>query len=134
MFPISTRQVVKVSVVAAVSAVLYRYWLLAPVLGVLSMIQWCAAALAVAAVFGGVLGMWRFNVLVLIFGTMVGLFLGGTWAGWHTPGNDMPASIGAAFESNLESFWRVMILILLIITVTVSGVFSARFARDRSRH
>jgi hypothetical protein len=55
---------------------------------------------------------------------MAGLLSGGTWAAWRAPG-DIPISVGAAFASHLESFWRDVII--LTIFATVIAFCCARF-------
>jgi hypothetical protein len=113
---------------AAPIAILYRYWLVAPVLKYLSIGQWRFLAIVVALACGGVLALLRFPVLALACGSMVGLLLGGTWAAWQAP-HDVPVSISTAFVSHLESFWRTVIM--LSVTATVSGFCCSRFARRR---
>jgi hypothetical protein len=125
VFPIGTRQSFKLSVIAILTMVLYRYWLIAPVLRVLSKNEWQAVAFAVAAMIGAVFALWRLDVLGLACGSMAGLLLGGTWAFLQSP-SDVPISLGTAFRTNLETFWQSVIL--LTATVTVSGFCSNRLA------
>lgn len=125
---LSRGTVVKTSVVALLIAVLYRYWLVAPVLKYLSIDKWYLVAIIVAAASGCVLSLLRLPTLALVCASMTGLLLGGTWAAWYVP-NDVPISMSGAFESHLESFWRQVII--LTITITVGGSCCARFARRR---
>ncbi len=120
---------VKTSVVTLLSAVLYRYWLVTPVLQYLSFRKWYLVAIVVAAATGCVMSLWRLPTLALVCASVAGLLSGGTWAAWQAP-NDVPISVSGAFESHLESFWRQ--IIILTVTVTVSGFCCARFVKGRS--
>jgi hypothetical protein len=121
--------VVKTSVVALLLAVLYRYWLVTPVLQYLSIGKWYLVAIVVAAATGCVMSLLRLPTSALACASVAGLLLGGTWAAWHAP-NDVPISVSGAFESHLESFWRQ--IIVLTVTVIVGGICCARLVRDRS--
>lgn len=109
-------------------AILYRYWLIAPVLQYFGIGRWRFFAIAVAAACGGVWALLRLSVLALVCGSMAGVLLGGTWAEWQAP-HDSPMSIGRAFMSHLESLWPTVIT--LTVTATVSGFCCSRFARRR---
>lgn len=122
--------VVKTSVVALLIAVLYRYWLVAPVLQFLTIRQWHAVALGVAAATGCVMSLLRLPTLAVMSASVAGLVLGGTWTAWRAP-NDIRVSVSYAFESHLESFWHQ--IIILTVTTTVGGLCCARFVRRRSR-
>ena len=110
---------------AAPIAILYQYWLVAPVLQYVSIGRWRFLAIVVAAACGAVLSL-RLPILALACGSMAGLLLGGTWAGWQAP-NDVPIAVGAAFASHLESFWREVIM--LAVAATVGGFSCARFTK-----
>jgi len=127
MVPVSRREVVRVSIAATLSAILYRYWLITPVLDHLSLNQWRAVAIGVAALVGSLWALSKWNLSALVSGFMVGVLAGGTWAHWQVS----HASLGDAFESNLECFGRDMIM--LTVAVTLSGYCSARFAKSRQR-
>jgi hypothetical protein len=121
--------VVKTSVVALLIAVLYRYWLVAPVLQYLSIGKWYLVAIVVAAATGCVMSLLKLPTLALVCASVAGLLLGGTWAAWQAP-NDVPISVSGALESHLESFWRQ--IVILTVTITVGGICCARSVRDRS--
>ena len=121
--------VVKTSVVTLLIAVLYRYWLVTPVLQYLSIGKWFVVAIMVAAATGYVMSLLRVPTLALACASVAGLLLGGTWAAWQAP-SDIPISVSGAFESHLESFWRQ--IIILTVTITVGGFCCARFVRGRS--
>jgi hypothetical protein len=127
--PSSRSIVVKSSVVTSLISVLYRYWLVTPVLQYLSIGKWYLVAIVVAAVTGCGMSLLRLPTPALMCASVVGLLLGGTWAAWQAP-NDVPISVSGAFESHLESFWRQ--IIILTVTITVSRICCARFVRDRS--
>jgi hypothetical protein len=120
---------VKTSVVALVIAVLYRYWLVTPILKYISIGKWFLLAIAAAAASGYLMSLLRFPALALVCASVAGLLLGGTWAAWRVP-NDVPISLTGAFESHLESFWRQVLI--LTVTMAVSGFCCTRFLRDRS--
>lgn len=113
---------------AAAIAVLYRYWLVAPVLQYVSIGRWRFLAIVVVAGCGGVLALLRVPIVAVACGTMAGLLIGGTWAAWQVP-HDLPMSVSHAFLSHLEPFWRTVIL--LTVVATVSGFCCSRFARRR---
>jgi hypothetical protein len=91
--------VVKTSVLAIAIAVLYRYWLVTPVLRYLSIGKWFLIAVAVAAAIGCVMSLLRFSTLAQLCASVTGLLLGGTWAAWRVP-NDVPILPSGAFESH----------------------------------
>jgi hypothetical protein len=119
----------KTSLITFLIAVLYRYWLVTPVLQYLSLRNWYLVAVVVAGATGCLMSLLKLPTLALVCASMAGLLLGGTWAAWHFP-NDVPISVGGAFQSHLESFWRQMLI--LTATVTIGGVCCARFLRGRT--
>jgi len=124
----SRNTVVKTSVIALLIAVLYRYWLVIPVLQYFSIGRWYLVALLVAAATGCVMSLLRLPTLALVCASVAGLLLGGTWAAWQAP-TDVPISMSGAFVSHLGSFWRQIIILTI---ATVGGSCCARFARGRS--
>jgi len=123
------KSTVKTSIVVLLIALLYRYWLVTPVLQYVSIGKWYLVAIVVAAASGCAMSLLRLPALAWVCASMAGLLLGGTWAAWQAP-NDVPISVSGAFESHLESFWRQ--IIILTVTTTVSGFCFARFVRGRS--
>ncbi len=116
--------VVKTSTVTILIAILYRYWLVTPVLQYLSIRKWYLVAIAVAAAIGGVMSLLRVPTLALVYASGVGLLLGGTLAAWQAP-NDVPISVSGAFASHLSSFWRQ--ILILTASSSIGGFCSARF-------
>jgi len=90
--------------------------------------QWRFLAIVVAAACGGVSAMFGVRVIAVACGTTAGLLLGGAWAAWWFP-SDVQISVGAAFVSNLESFWREVII--LTTSATVVAFCYTRFAKRR---
>ena len=123
----SRTTVVRTSLNALLIAVLYRYWLVTPVLQYLSVGKWRLVAIVVAAAIGCVMSLLRLSTLTLVCASVAGLLLGGTWAAWQAP-NDVPISVTGAFASHLESFWRQ--LILLTVATTVGGFCCARLVKN----
>ena len=82
MSPSSRSTFVKTSVVALLIAVLYRYWLVTPVLQYLSIAKWYLVAIAVAAGTGCLVSLLRLPTPALVCASMAGLLLGGTWVAW----------------------------------------------------
>jgi len=123
------KSTVKTSIVVLLIALLYRYWLVTPVLQYVSIGKWYLVAIVVAAASGCAMSLLRLPALAWVCASMAGLLLGGTWAAWQAP-NDVPISVSGAFGSHLESFWRQ--IIILTVTITVSGFCFARFVRGRS--
>ena len=125
MVSVSKRDVALVSIAAVLSAILYRYWLITPVLDHFSINQWRAVAIGVAALGGSLRGLAKWNLSTLVSGFMVGELAGGTWVA--LPASH--ASLGDAFKSNLESLGGEMIA--FIFAVTLGGYCSSRFAKSR---
>ena len=120
------RGVIVTLVTTALVAILYRYWLVTPVLQYVSIGRWRIFAVVVAIACGGVLSLLRLPVLALACGSIAGLLLGGTWAAWQAP-NDVPVSVGAAFASHLGSFWREVII--LTVVASIGAFCSARLKK-----
>jgi hypothetical protein len=99
----------KTSLVTFLVAVLYRYWLVTPVLQYLSFRKWLLVAILVAAATGCIMSLLKLPAIVLMPASLAGLLSGGTWAEWHFP-NDVPVSVGGAFQSHLESFWSQILI------------------------
>lgn len=119
----------KTSLVTFLIAVLYRYWLVTPVLQHLSLRNWYLVAIVVAAAIGCAMSLLKLPTLALVSASVAGLLLGGTWAAWHIP-SDVPISLSGAFQSHLETFWRQ--ILILTATATIGGVCCARFLRGRT--
>jgi hypothetical protein len=115
-------------ITAAIIAVLYRYWLIAPMLQNVSIGQWRLFAIVFAAVCGGALSLRRFQVPALSCGAMVGLIFGGTWVEWKSP-HDVTISVYAAFASRLESFGQE--ILVLTFAATLAGFCCACFSKRR---
>jgi hypothetical protein len=122
--------VVKTSIITLVIAILYRAWLVTPVLKYLSIGKWFLVAIVVAAAMGCVMSLLRLPTLALMCASVTGLLLGGTWAARRFP-NDVPISLSGAFQSHLESFWRQMLV--LTLTIAVGGFCCARFLRSHAK-
>ena len=121
--------VAKSSLATLLIAVLYRYWLVTPVLQYLSIRKWYQAAIVLAAATGCVMSLLRLPTLALVCASMAGLLLGGTWAAWQAP-NDVPISLSGAFVSHLESFWRQALM--LTSTIAIGELCCARILRGRT--
>ena len=122
------REILGTSLTVLIIGILYRYWLVTPALRYLSMGQWRLLAIVVAAACGGVSAMFGLRVIALACAATAGLLLGGAWAAWRFP-SDVQISVGAAFVSHLESFWREVII--LTASATVVGFCCTRFAKRR---
>jgi len=123
---IRMRWPIHASFAAAIFAVLYRYWLVTPVLQYMSVGRWRLLAVVVAAACGGVLSLLRVSTSALSVGAMFGLLLSGTWAAWKFP-SDLAISVYGAFASHLESFWRETLM--LTFTATLAGFCCAYMAK-----
>lgn len=119
--------IVRTSVIALLIAVLYRYWLVTPMLQHLSIGKWRLIAIVVAAGIGCVMSLLRLPTLNLVCASVAGLLLGGTWAAWQAP-NDVPISVSGAFASHLESFWRQ--IVILTVATAVGGFCCARLVKN----
>ena len=78
--PLRSRDIFGTSLTAIIVGILYRYWLVAPVLRCVSISQWRFLAIVVAAACGVVSALFGLRVLALAGGFMTGLLLAGTWA------------------------------------------------------
>ena len=91
----------------------------------------------VAAGCGGVLALLRVPILALACGTMAGLLIGGTWADFQGP-HDVRMTIGDAFLSHLEPFWRTVLLLTVVATASgfccSVGMTNFRVARKGKLH
>lgn len=123
------RWAIHASVAAAIFAVLYRYWLTAPVLQYVTIGRWRSFAIVVAAACGSALSLLRVSTPALSCGAMAGLLLGGAWAAWKAP-TDVPISAYAAFVSHLESFWRE--ILLLTFAATLAALCCVYFRKRRA--
>jgi len=121
---------VKTSIIAFVIAILYRSWLVTPVLQYLSIGKWFLVATVVAAAIGCVMSLLRLPAPALMCASVTGLLLGGTWAAWRIP-NDVQISISGAFVSHLKSFWPQMLI--LTVTIAAGGFCCGRFLRPHTR-
>lgn len=104
------REVIFVSILAAFIAILYRYWLILPVLEYLTIGQWRLVALLIAATIGVLMSRLKLSLLAVVCSSTVGLLLGGTWAAHF--GEDIPISVAFAFASSM-TFWRDEIVLIV---------------------
>jgi len=88
--------VINMLITAALISILYRYWLVIPVLKHLSISWWRLVATVVAAASGFALSRLSFSVRALACGSIAGLLIGGTEAAWQAP-NDVTISLTTAF-------------------------------------
>jgi hypothetical protein len=107
----------KACVAAAVIAILYRYWLIAPVLHYLTINQWRLAAIGVAVTCGFTFSLFKIPMPALPAASLAGLLIGGTFAAWRAP-HDIPMSAITAINSHLQSFWREVALLTGVITLS----------------
>lgn len=124
-----SRMAFRASIAVVLIAILYRCWLVAPVLHYLAIRHWRFLALVVAAATGSILSLLRLPLLILACAAAAGLLSGGTWAACQAP-SDVPISLIGAFGAHLEAFWREAIMLTVIISV--SGFFCGRFVGHRS--
>jgi len=129
VYRVGLRWVTYVFIPAAIFAVLYKYWLIAPVLQHVSIGRWRLFAIVIAAGCGGALSLLRFPVPALSCGALVGLMVGGTWVEWKSP-HDVTISLSAAFESHLEYFGAE--ILRLTFAATLAGLCCAYFRWRRS--
>ena len=123
------REVTFAIVLAGLTSILYRYWLVYPILHYLSLDQWRCAAILLAALIGATCSLVRLPIRAVLAATAVGLLSGGTCAALFFP-TDVRVTVFSALTSHLESFWREVI-ILTIVTTSSSSIVS-RFRSLRS--
>jgi len=130
VYPARARWAAHATVVAAIFAVVYRYWLLAPVLQRVSVSHWRLIAIVVAAMCGGGLSLLRVSMSALSCGTIAGLLFGGTWAELKAP-NDIRVSVYDAFATHLESFWWE--ILILTFAASLAAFCCAYLVHRRAR-
>jgi hypothetical protein len=91
--------------VALVTAICYRYWLVAPVMRNVTLAEWRCVAAAVAAAIGVASSRFRLSAWLVALASAVGLLVGGTWTEYFSP-NDIPVTLGSAFGSHLRLAWH----------------------------
>jgi hypothetical protein len=124
VLPVKLRNVVRLLIAAALTAILFESWLTTPVLEHLTRNQWRGVAFGVMAVLGVLWSRAEWSLSTLVVGSMAGLLLGGTRV-------SLPIShgrIGDAFKSILESFGADMIA--FILAATVSGYCVSRLTQS----
>jgi len=131
MVPIKLRDAVGVLIAAMLSGILYRYWLITPVLEYVTFNEWRAVAILVTLVVGGAWPLFKWNVSTLVVGFLVGILVSGAWLAWRAQ-DALPASLGFALQSHLESFWPDVIM--LTVVVMLGGYCSARLVSSRASH
>ena len=110
------------SAAGAVIAILYNYWLTAPVLHYVSIGKWRLVAIVVGVGMGALWAL-RVHLLPLAIASLAGLLVGGTWAAWHAP-NDVRVTFIGIIASHLRAFWHDVLI--LTIAVTVGGICRSR--------
>jgi hypothetical protein len=126
----NAREVLHASVAPIIIGVLYRYWLIAPVLHWLSALQWRVVAILVAVLIGGLFSVLRVPLAASVCACVAGLLLGGAWAAWWAP-NDVRVSFIGVFWSHLQLFWWDVVV--LTIAVGVGGICSRAVGVLRKR-
>lgn len=97
--------------------ILYKFWLTYPILRILTIVQWKIVAVLVAAVLGIASGMAGLHAHLVVGATMVGLVLGGAWAGLSAP-NDVPTTFLDQFVGHLKAFWPEVVLFTTVPMAT----------------
>ena len=100
-------------VFAIIVSVTYRFWLTYPILRNLTLGEWRAVAILVAAVFGIASALIRLPAYFGPLAMTVGLSLGGAWASLSAP-HDVRTTFLAEFTGHLEIFWREVVLLTTI--------------------
>lgn len=107
---------------ATVTGVLYRYWLAAPVLHLLSVTLWHVIALGAALVIGIVLVQIGLNLATLMCSSALGLILGGACAALAA--NDLHGDVSMSLDTQLSdalsfslALWREVALLTLAVAI-----------------
>lgn len=112
--------------------VLYRYWLIYPILQHLTIAQWRLLATVIVAMIGAISAVLRLGTLTFTPIVAVGLLAGGTWASMSAP-HDIRTTLAMDFMSHLEALWGDVLR--LIVVGTLSNfcsvyLFSKSWARE----
>src|SRR5258707_12743624 len=95
------KSTVKTSIVVLLIALLYRHWLVTPVLQYVSIGKWYLVAIVVASASGCAMSLLRLPALTWVCASMAGLLLGGNLACWQAS-YDVPISASGALWSHSE--------------------------------
>ena len=114
---------------AAATAILYRYWLLAPVLRFVSSASWWGIGIVSAALLGALFSWLALRLWISIPVAAGGLLSGGTWAVYATP-NDIKASIAGAFWEQLQIAWKSEIA--FVVALIVGQILTKYWLRGRA--
>jgi hypothetical protein len=123
---VHVRTAIRLLLCAMLSAILFRYWLTTPVLDRMSIGQWRAVGISVAALIGSLCAFSKWNVSTLACGFVVGALAGCFWAAFPM---DHRGSIADAFYSSTELSGSD--IAIFTATVTLSGCWFARARRRR---
>jgi hypothetical protein len=117
------RQVVLALLAVSSLAVVYRYWLVVPVLHRISVVEWRFIAILVALAIGVGFSRLRLFVWTLMLASAIGLFVGGTWAAWAAP-NDARISLLDAFASHVQTCWPDTTM--WVVAIVAGGLITGR--------
>src|SRR5258707_13851652 len=96
------KSTVKTSIVVLLIALLYRYWLVTPVLQYVSIGKWYLVAIVVAAASGCAMSLLRLPPLAWVGASMAGPLVTGNLASWKDS-NKAPDSPCGVFWGDLGS-------------------------------
>ena len=128
MVPIKRRDTAGVLIAAILSGVLYRYWLITPVLEYLTINEWRVLAVLVMLVIGSVWPLFEWKVSSRVVGFIAGILVSGAWLEWRAQ-DALPASFGSAFQSHLESFWPD---VTMLTAAVMLGAYCSKRLRSRN--
>ena len=135
MSRIRVREFVLALLLLVATSILYRYWLVFPILQYLSLWQWRTVAIVVAVILGALSSLIGLRTQVAATAITLGLLLGGTWTAYSTQ-HDVRTSLPLEFMSHLRAFWREVLVLLAsaVISQLCGGLVLSRYARDRRLH
>lgn len=126
------RELILTTILAILVGVLYRCWLIYPILQLLTIGQWRLVALLVAVALGMLSALLRIRTYVWTVAVLVALLFGGALTALFLPIHDVRTTFSEQFVSHFNSFWRE--LAVLTAAATASNLGSTHVLRRRRRN
>lgn len=122
-----TRELVLATILAVLTAFLFRCWLIYPILKYMTINQARCFAIFVAVFLGAASGLLRLQTYTSACAIFVGLIASGIWLSLFPPMHDVATSFVSEFHSYLELFWREIICVNF--AAVISNLASLRLVR-----
>ena len=114
------RELFLATILAVFTAVLYRYWLIFPILQYLAITRWRLVALLVAVILGSLAALLRIRTYFCGGAVLTALLFGGALTFLFLPVHDVRTTFFEQFVSHFSSLWRD---VMFITCAAVMGNF-----------